>query len=674
MTGYHLTWVRLVAISRFKLARKEVINSYKMASNLESSIHKGSESFFDFSCFPCQENDRNTEAEFYCGDCSKFYCSKCVEYHNFLYKKHEILDKKNISQWPETNVGEQEICQEHKKEKLTGFCEDHSQLICHACHVHTHQLCSHVVLIADKVKDLNQKRDFEQLSATFDTQHQQLIKKKHDFEENLKSLEKSYKKILEEINALRKTINDALDQLEKNTKKALDTLLVNVKTSIRNDIENCNKSIKNISCLQENLLTSKDKKEAPSFIKYRKCLDQSLKVEASLQDMTANNDRTLTFNPDRTIQQTLSALSGLGQILSTVKQSQPTKRTTQNTNTRQNTPKACSQSDPGNQTASRLKVNTSIPESSSSRHYSPGNQNSHLPKSGLVSDPVSSSSHQLVQGHQPGAVSKPDQIIKVKSSKKYSVQIERDLSICYINGICETASGELVITDQYHYKVKLLNKTYKVVAHYDLPCSPWSMCSIDTSLVAVTVDSNEVHFIRVTNDQLIKDRILKLQHECLGIAHKHGNLYITDGRALYLYTLDGNLVREMYKDTSGNHTVSSCAVSPDGDKIYVANISSNQLVTLSREGTVISTLTVPGLSSPIGVLPGLHVTDAGQVLVCGYYTNTVAQVDRDGRKRLAEVFTENNNVIFPMSVYYSKHTRSIIVGMNNNDITVFKEQ
>ncbi|KAH3720753.1 hypothetical protein DPMN_063656 [Dreissena polymorpha] len=110
-----------------------------MASYMESLIHKGSESYFDFSCFTCQENDRNTEADFYCEECSKFYCSKCVKHHNYLYKKHAILDKKNISQWPETDVSEQEICQEHKKEKLTGFCEDHSQLICHACHVHNHQ-------------------------------------------------------------------------------------------------------------------------------------------------------------------------------------------------------------------------------------------------------------------------------------------------------------------------------------------------------------------------------------------------------------------------------------------------------------------------------------------------------------------------------------------------------
>ncbi|KAH3716660.1 hypothetical protein DPMN_059386 [Dreissena polymorpha] len=146
---------------------------------------------------------------------------------------------------------------------------------------------------------------------------------------------------------------------------------------------------------------------------------------------------------------------------------------------------------------------------------------------------------------------------------------------------------------------------------------------------------------------------------------------MADGKALYLYTLDGRLVREMYNKTS----VTSCAVSPDGDRIYVINPNSNQLVTLSREGTVISTLTVPALSSPIGVLPGLqvHVTDSGQVMVCGYWSSTIIQMDRDGRQRLAEVVKEDDGVSGPISVFYSKHTGSIIVGMmNNNDIVVFK--
>ncbi|KAH3801081.1 hypothetical protein DPMN_154726 [Dreissena polymorpha] len=130
------------------------------------------------------------------------------------------------------------------------------------------------------------------------------------------SIEKSYKKILEEIKALRKTINDSLDQLEMNTKQALNTLLANVRTSIQTDIENCNQSIKSITCVKEDWLRRKEKSKSLKFIKYRKCCDQSLKTKAFLRAMTTKNEMTLSFNPDTTIKQTLSTLSVLGQILS----------------------------------------------------------------------------------------------------------------------------------------------------------------------------------------------------------------------------------------------------------------------------------------------------------------------------------------------------------------------
>ena len=74
------------------------------------------------------------------------------------------------------------------------------------------------------------------------------------------------------------------------------------------------------------------------------------------------------------------------------------------------------------------------------------------------------------------------------------------------------------------------------------------------------------------------------------------------------------------------------------------NTISQQLVTLSRDGTVISTLTVPDLSSPIVELPGLHVTDSGQVLVCGVGSHAIIEVDKDGRRRVAEVVPKTEDM------------------------------
>ncbi|KAH3791880.1 hypothetical protein DPMN_145371 [Dreissena polymorpha] len=62
-------------------------------------------------------------------------------------------------------------------------------------------------------------------------------------------------------------------------------------------------------------------------------------------------------------------------------------------------------------------------------------------------------------------------------------------------------------------------------------------------------------------------------------------------------------------------------MSPTGpsDKIYVTNRTKNKLLTLTTDGTLISTFTDPELSSPQAV----HVTPSEQVLVCGNYSNTL---------------------------------------------------
>ncbi|KAH3719275.1 hypothetical protein DPMN_062107 [Dreissena polymorpha] len=59
---------------------------------------------------------------------------------------------------------------------------------------------------------------------------------------------------------------------------------------------------------------------------------------------------------------------------------------------------------------------------------------------------------------------------------------------------------------------------------------------------------------------------------------------------------------------------------------------------------------------------GLHVTPAGQVLVCGYKSYTILQVDMGGRWTLATLATRRDGVVEPWSICYSSTTSSIIVG------------
>ncbi|KAH3774629.1 hypothetical protein DPMN_176011 [Dreissena polymorpha] len=109
--------------------------------------------------------------------------------------------------------------------------------------------------------------------------------------------------------------------------------------------------------------------------------------------------------------------------------------------------------------------------------------------------------------------------------------------------------------------------------------------------------------------------------------------------------------------------VVKCAVSPTGDRLYITSSWRNELLTLARDGTLLATYTDPALVGP----RGLHVTPAGQVLVCGYLPYSVLQVGWEGESKLATLDTQEDGVWCPMSVCYSSTTSSIIVGQKWDD-------
>ncbi|KAH3750638.1 hypothetical protein DPMN_185166 [Dreissena polymorpha] len=114
--------------------------------------------------------------------------------------------------------------------------------------------------------------------------------------------------------------------------------------------------------------------------------------------------------------------------------------------------------------------------------------------------------------------------------------------------------------------------------------------------------------------------------------------------------------------------VYKCAVSPTGDRLYITSPYQSKLLTLARDGRLLATFTDPAL----GVPEGLHVTPAGQVLVCGYLSHTVLQVGWEGQSKLATLATQEDGVRWPQSVCYSSTTSSIIVGQWDDNILVFR--
>ncbi|KAH3768852.1 uncharacterized protein LOC127845491 [Dreissena polymorpha] len=242
-----------------------------------------------------------------------------------------------------------------------------------------------------------------------------------------------------------------------------------------------------------------------------------------------------------------------------------------------------------------------------------------------------------------------------------------------ISSICTFPDGRIIVADGGQLNVKLLDNQYNIVSLCVTSACPRKMCRITTSKVAVTVGAhrpniNEVQIIEIRNGQLKMVRNFNLQYKCIGIAYHKGHLYVASGTALYTHTLNGNLVRMLYEDRSGNQTVFGCALSPNGDRIYIINNSHHKLITLDQNDTVLFEFTDPGLHLPCDV----HVTYGGQVLICGREPCTIIQVDREGKKKLTAF---KDQLFLPLSVCYNSHRNSIIVGQESEiKIIEFKVQ
>ncbi|KAH3722030.1 uncharacterized protein LOC127854457 [Dreissena polymorpha] len=271
----------------------------------------------------------------------------------------------------------------------------------------------------------------------------------------------------------------------------------------------------------------------------------------------------------------------------------------------------------------------------------------------------------ILQGTQSLLIhADPSHVFTVLQTNEYDVclPIGSKQTAQYITNICIIDNDKIILTDNGLKRVKLLDQHYKVISHLDLPLSDGGMCLISTNKVTAAVHegaTNGLNFIYVNNAQLKMGKQLKLQHECAGIAYHGGNLFLTSRTALYQYNLSGERLKILFEcGPRLGMAVWKCAVSLTGERIYVTNYLQHKLLTLATDGTIISSFTDRELQCPYGV----HVTTAGQVLLCG--GSSIIHVDKEDKKKLATLASKKDGMIKP--VCYDINTKSIIVGQQHS--------
>ncbi|WAQ98697.1 TRI33-like protein, partial [Mya arenaria] len=180
----------------------------------------------------------NIEAKHFCGDCSKYYCDKCLTFHTKLHKRHNVLGRKDVDKW----VGQGDtlvMCDLHPLKVLELLCDDHAELCCTLCVSLNHRMCRSISLISDLAKGVYKLADFKQLPANITKITASLNQMRETRNKNQNSLKASGKFMLTKIKALRKALNQLLDKLEKRTVEQMDSVLAELDGSLQKDIDHC---------------------------------------------------------------------------------------------------------------------------------------------------------------------------------------------------------------------------------------------------------------------------------------------------------------------------------------------------------------------------------------------------------------------------------------------------
>jgi sugar lactone lactonase YvrE len=246
------------------------------------------------------------------------------------------------------------------------------------------------------------------------------------------------------------------------------------------------------------------------------------------------------------------------------------------------------------------------------------------------------------------------------------------------NGSLNLPNGKTIFTDWNNKRLKLIDKSYNLMSHCDVPGNPYSVCYINDNMVAATLrDEKLVQFVNVADTKLTLDERFKIDEYCRGIAYKSDQLYITVGGGegeihgqLRVYSMHGGLLRIYEEDVQGKPFFTSpgfIVINDDGSRVHVTDHKKG-VVTITKDGRLASVFHDKCLKNPLG----LCMDGKGNLFVSGRDSSNVIQFTADGRK-IAEVLSETDGITQPLAIccHESINTRLIISMENSFTVKVF---
>ncbi|XP_071168683.1 uncharacterized protein [Mytilus edulis] len=181
-----------------------------------------------WSCEPCSQRKKKTEASKWCTDCEESMCQTCTDCHLSMKatKRHHIIDLQVAHSCHSNPLTGIHFCEKHEGHPFEYFCKDHNAICCNecmstklhrSCKIHTIKTCSTNVKTSQNFKDVETEIDhaIETLTSISEDRIANTTSIKGNVEDVKKSIKRFKSNILQHLDTLEVAIFQDLDRMQE---------------------------------------------------------------------------------------------------------------------------------------------------------------------------------------------------------------------------------------------------------------------------------------------------------------------------------------------------------------------------------------------------------------------------------------------------------------------------
>jgi hypothetical protein len=206
--------------------------------------------------------------------------------------------------------------------------------------------------------------------------------------------------------------------------------------------------------------------------------------------------------------------------------------------------------------------------------------------------------YELSEGNstQAGATVNENNIRSVKSFREYKMSPLKVLpKRCRIISFSILPSGEILLIECSGKLIKL-NKNHAVISTLQIDIGVLRSCVCYTGKdIAVILNQDHLHFVNIREDMsLINSR--SISHKCYSLACYSDKLYAIDKCSVYVYSTDGDFLKDLYEFKHTMLEFIDIAVRNDGSMIFIIT-DAKKLITIDNFGNNLFMLDIPDIES-----------------------------------------------------------------------------